>query len=211
MSYLEPTEFVTKMVDQGESKVYMSTKDTLIRAFMAGAILGLAAVFAITVATKTGSPLVGAILFPVGFIMLYLMKFDLLTGVFTLVPLVELFLLIRIGEIIGIWATVGLVIFTGVLGAFLTRLEGMRVLRQVREELAEGRVPTEKLLDGLLVLLAGAVLLTPGLITDLVGFLLLIPAGRRFVRTLVSEAVSRRLSGSRQTVIDADWRRHDGG
>jgi len=75
------------MVDQGESKVYMSTRDTLIRAFMAGAILALAAVFAITVATKTGSPLVGAILFPVGFIMLYLMKFDLLTGVFTLVPL----------------------------------------------------------------------------------------------------------------------------
>ncbi|MDH3948007.1 MAG: formate/nitrite transporter family protein [Gammaproteobacteria bacterium] len=87
MSYLEPTEFVPKMVDQGESKVYMSTRDTLIRAFMAGAILALAAMFAITVATKTGSPLVGAILFPVGFIMLYLMKFDLLTGVFTLVPL----------------------------------------------------------------------------------------------------------------------------
>ncbi|MCW8901996.1 MAG: formate/nitrite transporter family protein [Gammaproteobacteria bacterium] len=87
MSYLEPQEFVTKMVDAGESKVYMSTKDTLIRAFMAGAILGLAAIFAITVAVKTGSPLTGAILFPVGFIMLYLMKFDLLTGVFTLVPL----------------------------------------------------------------------------------------------------------------------------
>ena len=87
MSYLEPTEFVTKMVDQGESKVFMSTKDTFIRAFMAGAILALAAFFAITVMTKTGNPLVGAILFPVGFIMLYLMKFDLLTGVFTLVPL----------------------------------------------------------------------------------------------------------------------------
>ena len=87
MSYLEPTEFVSKMVDAGESKVYMSTKDTLIRAFMAGATLALAAVFAITVAVKTGSPLAGAILFPVGFIMLYLMKFDLLTGVFMLVPL----------------------------------------------------------------------------------------------------------------------------
>ncbi|QSX34291.1 formate/nitrite transporter family protein [Shewanella avicenniae] len=87
MSYVEPNEFVTKMVDQGESKVYMSTRDTLIRAFMAGAILALAAVFAITVAVKTGQPLIGAILFPVGFIMLYLMKFDLLTGVFTLVPL----------------------------------------------------------------------------------------------------------------------------
>ena len=87
MSYLEPTEFVTKMVDAGEAKVYMSTKDTLIRAFMAGATLSLAAVFAIAVTVKTGSPLLGAVLFPVGFIMLYLMKFDLLTGVFTLVPL----------------------------------------------------------------------------------------------------------------------------
>lgn len=90
MSYLEPTEFVTKMVDSGESKVYMSGKDTLIRAYMAGAILALAAIFAITVAIKTGSPLVGAVLFPVGFIMLYLMKFDLLTGVFMLVPLAYL-------------------------------------------------------------------------------------------------------------------------
>lgn len=87
MSYLEPTEFVTKMVDAGESKVYMSTKDTFIRAYMAGATLALAAVFAVTVSVNTESPLVGALLFPVGFIMLYLMKFDLLTGVFTLVPL----------------------------------------------------------------------------------------------------------------------------
>ena len=87
MAYIEPSEFATKMVDAGEQKIYMSTKDTLIRAYMAGAILALAAVFAITVATQTGNALLGALLFPVGFIMLYLMKFDLLTGVFTLVPL----------------------------------------------------------------------------------------------------------------------------
>ncbi|MGH1441289.1 MAG: formate/nitrite transporter family protein [Cellvibrionaceae bacterium] len=87
MAYIEPSEFVTKMVDSGESKLFMSTKDTFVRAYMAGAILALAAFFAITVISKTGNPLVGAILFPVGFIMLYLMKFDLLTGVFTLVPL----------------------------------------------------------------------------------------------------------------------------
>ncbi len=87
MSYIEPSEFATKMVDSGEQKIFMSTKDTLVRAFMAGAILALAAFFAITVIVKTGSLLVGAMLFPVGFIMLYLMKFDLLTGVFTLVPL----------------------------------------------------------------------------------------------------------------------------
>ena len=66
------------MVDSGESKIYMSTKDTVIRAYMAGAVLGLAAMFAITAMVKTGSPLIGALLFPVGFIMLYLMKFDLL-------------------------------------------------------------------------------------------------------------------------------------
>jgi formate transporter len=87
MAYLLPSEFVTKMVDAGESKIYMSTRDTLIRAFMAGAILALAAVFAVTIAVQTNSPLIGAILFPVGFCMLYLMGFDLLTGVFMLTPL----------------------------------------------------------------------------------------------------------------------------
>ena len=87
MSYLAPSEFVTKMVDAGESKVFMSTRDTLIRAYMAGAILALAAWFAVTITVSTGQPLVGAILFPVGFCMLLLLGFDLLTGVFVLCPL----------------------------------------------------------------------------------------------------------------------------
>jgi formate/nitrite transporter FocA (FNT family) len=87
MSYLAPSEFVTKMVDAGESKVFMSTRDTLIRAYMAGAILALAAWFAITVNVSTGQPLIGAILFPVGFCLLLLLGFDLLTGVFVLTPL----------------------------------------------------------------------------------------------------------------------------
>ena len=87
MSYLAPAEFVTKMVDAGESKIFMSTRDTLIRAYMAGAILALAAVFAVSVNVQTGYPIIGAILFPVGFCMLYLLGFDLLTGVFVLTPL----------------------------------------------------------------------------------------------------------------------------
>lgn len=87
MSYLVPSEFVVKMVDAGESKVFMATRDTLIRAFMAGAILAIAAVFAVTVNVQTGYPIIGAILFPVGFSILYLMGFDLLTGVFVLSPL----------------------------------------------------------------------------------------------------------------------------
>jgi formate/nitrite transporter len=87
MAYLVPSEFVTKMVDAGESKIFMSTRDTIVRAFMAGAILALAAWFAVTINVQTGQPLAGAILFPVGFVMLYLLGFDLLTGVFVLAPL----------------------------------------------------------------------------------------------------------------------------
>ena len=87
MAYLVPSEFVTKMVDAGESKIFMATRDTLIRAYMAGAILALAAVFAVTVTVQTGYPIIGAILFPVGFCMLYLLGFDLVTGVFVLTPL----------------------------------------------------------------------------------------------------------------------------
>ncbi|MEO9782406.1 MAG: formate/nitrite transporter family protein [Sedimentitalea sp.] len=87
MSYIEPKEFAAKMVDAGESKIFMSTKDTLIRSYMAGAILALAAAFAVTIAVNTGNFLVASLLFPVGFCMLYLLGFDLLTGVFTLAPL----------------------------------------------------------------------------------------------------------------------------
>src|SRR5215216_8010314 len=87
MAYLAPSEFVTKMVDAGESKIFMSTRDTVIRAYMAGAILALAAWFAVTMSVNTGVPIIGAILFPVGFCMLYLFGFDLLTGVFVLAPL----------------------------------------------------------------------------------------------------------------------------
>jgi formate transporter len=87
MAYLVPTEFVTKMVDAGESKIFMSTRDTVLRAYMAGAVLAISAAFAVTITVQTGNALAGAILFPVGFCMLYLMGFDLLTGVFTLSPL----------------------------------------------------------------------------------------------------------------------------
>lgn len=87
MSYVSPRDFVGKMIDAGEAKALMSTRDTLIRAFMAGAILALAAAFAVTITVQTGNALLGAVLFPVGFCLLYLLGFDLLTGVFTLVPL----------------------------------------------------------------------------------------------------------------------------
>lgn len=118
MSYLAPAEFATKMVDAGESKIFMSTRDTIIRAFMAGAILALAAVFAISIAVNTGSFLLGAILFPVGFCMLYLMGFDLLTGVFVLAPLALLDKRpgVTVGGVLRNWGLV----FIGNFGGALT-------------------------------------------------------------------------------------------
>ena len=121
MAYLVPSEFVTKMVDAGESKIYMSTRDTLIRAYMAGAILALAAVFAVTVSVQTGYPIIGAILFPVGFSMLYLLGFDLLTGVFVLTPLALLDKRpgVTLGGVLKNW---GLVFVGNFAGAFTVAL-----------------------------------------------------------------------------------------
>ncbi|MGP9537252.1 formate/nitrite transporter family protein [Brachybacterium sp. AOP43-C2-M15] len=87
MSYVQPADLVDRLTAAGAAKVSYSAPVTLLRATMAGAILTLGAAFAVTVSTQTGQPLLGAMLFPVGFIMLYLMGFDLLTGVFTLVPI----------------------------------------------------------------------------------------------------------------------------
>jgi formate transporter len=117
MAYLVPSEFVTKMVDAGESKIFMSTRDTVIRAYMAGAMLALAAAFAVTVTVQTGYPIIGAILFPVGFCMLYLFGFDLLTGVFVLAPLalIDKRPGVTVGGVLRNW---GLVFVGNFLGAF---------------------------------------------------------------------------------------------
>jgi UPF0716 protein FxsA len=128
---------------------------------------------------------------------------------FTLVPLVELYLLIEIGGAIGVAPTIAIVIVTGVIGAALARWQGLGVLRRLQDDLAAGRSPTDALIDGLLIFVAGAVLLTPGLITDALGFLLLVPAGRAAVRKLVSAAVARNLVVRRPDIVDAEWRRED--
>ena len=118
MSYLAPSEFVTKMVDAGESKIFMSTRDTIIRAAMAGAILALAAAFAVMVTAQTGYPIIGAVLFPVGFCMLYLLGFDLLTGVFVLSPLalIDKRPGVTIGGVLRNW---GLVFIGNYIGALI--------------------------------------------------------------------------------------------
>lgn len=128
---------------------------------------------------------------------------------FTLVPLVELYLLIRLGRYIGVGATVAIVIGTGVVGAWLTRMQGLRVLRELRQRIESGQMPTGPLIDGLLIFVAGAVLLTPGLITDACGFLLLTPRFRAVVHRWIVNALRGRIRGEGPVVLDAQWTRED--
>lgn len=112
---------------------------------------------------------------------------------FVVVPLVELAILLQVGQWIGLWPTVGLVVATGIAGAALARHQGMRALLAVQEELAGGRLPGRSLLDGLSILVGGAFLLTPGILTDVAGFSLLFPVSRRWLQRTVQRAMERRI------------------
>jgi len=109
--------------------------------------------------------------------------FSRLLLLFILIPLVELALLIEIGQHVGVWPTIALVVGTGFIGASLARWQGFRVLMRIQEELRNGRIPAGELIDGLLILAGGLLLLTPGLLTDLVGFSALVPGTRKIIKT----------------------------
>lgn len=113
---------------------------------------------------------------------------------FTLVPIAELALLIRIGGVIGVPYTLALVIATGAAGAWLARREGLRSWLAVQNELATGRVPGEELGHGVLILIAGIVLLTPGVITDVMGIALLMRPVRRAIIRRVRASFERQLA-----------------
>lgn len=101
-----------------------------------------------------------------------------LLGLFVLLPLVELAILIQVGQWIGLGWTLALVVATGFLGATLARRQGLRAWIAIQAELRNGRLPAGELTDGLLILIGGIVLLTPGILTDLAGFSLLLPTTR---------------------------------
>jgi UPF0716 protein FxsA len=111
----------------------------------------------------------------------------------TVVPLVEVVILIRIAEHLSWGPTIGLVVVTGVLGAWLARREGLRVLRRIQADLAQGVPPTGAMVDGALILAAGLVLVTPGVLTDLCGFALLIPPIRAWVKRKLAEYFRTRI------------------
>lgn len=97
---------------------------------------------------------------------------------FTIIPVLELYILIEVGSFLGALNTIMVVIVTGFVGAYLARLQGFQTMNRVRESLNRGEMPTEGLIDALLILLAGIVLLTPGFLTDIAGLLILLPQTR---------------------------------
>jgi len=123
---------------------------------------------------------------------------------FTCIPLVELYLLLQIGSVIGAVNTFLLVIITGVLGAYLAQQEGIRTLERIRTLMARGEMPGEPLIDALLILVAGFVLITPGILTDLLGFLMLIPATRAPIRRWIKGQLERKFSTSNASVYTID-------
>jgi len=111
----------------------------------------------------------------------------------TAVPLVELLILLRLADRFSWSSTIALVLITGALGAWLARREGLRTLRKIQTDLSAGTAPTQAVVEGGLIVVAGLVLVTPGILTDLVGFALLIPPIRRWVRRRLTEAFKRRV------------------
>ena len=118
---------------------------------------------------------------------------------FTLVPIVELAVLIEIGQHLGMLPTVALVLATGALGAALARREGIQAFHRLRDSIGQGSFPGEAILDGVLILGGGLLLLTPGILTDLLGFAALVPGTRYYIKYYLKTAIERRIrSGSIQ-------------
>jgi len=125
---------------------------------------------------------------------------------FIAVPLVELYLLILVGQVIGALWTVLIVVLTGILGGFLAKREGLAVLRRVREKLDAGELPGDELLDGAIILVSGALLITPGMVTDFLGLLGLLPLTRKWFKRIVTKRFQRLVN---HRAIDVEFKVED--
>ena len=119
----------------------------------------------------------------------------LLVAAFVLVPLVEIYVIIQIGQVIGAWWTILLLIADSILGSWLVKREGGRAWQALRVALQEGRMPHKELADGILVLVGGLLMLTPGFVLDIVGVICILPFTRPIGRRFLSRLISRRLVG----------------
>jgi len=121
------------------------------------------------------------------------MPLQYLIALFIGLPIVELALLIRIHGMVGFMPTFGLVILTGVIGASLVRRQGLSILLRIQQEMSKGNLPAPQMMDGVMILIAGALLVTPGLITDFTGFALLIPFVRKRIRFWLRDKLKEKM------------------
>lgn len=121
------------------------------------------------------------------------LSFWVLFTTFVLMPLVEIYVLIQVGQVIGAWPTILLLVADSLLGAWIIRREGGRAWQSLNEALASGRMPATEIADGALILVGGALMLTPGFVTDILGALVVLPFTRPIARRLLARVVARRL------------------
>jgi len=118
---------------------------------------------------------------------------------FVVVPLVEIYVLIQIGQVIGAWTTILLLVADSVLGGYLIKREGSRAWQALRAALQSHKMPARELADGALILIGGTLLLTPGFLTDVVGFFLILPFTRPVARRLLTEFITKKFLGGPTT------------
>jgi UPF0716 protein FxsA len=128
------------------------------------------------------------------------MIFSYLLAAFILLPIAEFWLLFRANEHLGLLPTLLIVMGTGFVGAWLARAQGFMIMLEIQRDLAEGRMPAPRMMDGVMILIAGAFLITPGLITDTAGFLLLIPPVRAYIRGWLCLRIERKLQDGSITI-----------
>lgn len=128
---------------------------------------------------------------------------------FTVIPAVELMVLIKVGTYIGAINTVALIIFTGVVGAFLARMQGLATLYRIQSNLDRGVMPTSEMFDGVLILIGGVLLLTPGFITDTIGFLFLVPLTRALLKAWLQKKLQTMMARGQIVTITPFRRSND--
>ena len=120
---------------------------------------------------------------------------------FIAIPAAEIGLLLFSGKTIGVWPTILLIILTGVIGAYLAKREGLQTIRKAQEQLRNGEIPGEAVLDGICILIGGILLLLPGFITDISGFLLLFPLTRRLFKLLMINSIRKKIKRGNIKII----------
>ncbi len=122
--------------------------------------------------------------------------------IFTIIPVIELTLLIKVGSYIGAINTILVVILTAAIGAYMVKMEGIGIMYRIQKNMQEGIFPGDELISGMMILVAGALLLTPGFFTDVIGFVMLVPVSREFIKKIAKRYIKIKMPPPDEIEID---------